>query len=232
MSTLVDQQIVPPLRRLYEETKPLGSKALGNEMAWIFDLGGSLAPVPGVGTEAVKPGAPMLRIIGVYDLDNRAEAAKAWQQMSDIISSTAEANPFLFGARPRNPEAKESYGFTHHSYALPLPSPDLFPCVSINDKALLLGSSKTLNEETAQHLLHVRPSSQAAALRWRLSLAKVRQVMKTFSPLLPKPQAKGEVKSLSQWLAPFEDLSSRLWVEAGGVRTSTTWQMHDVLRYE
>jgi hypothetical protein len=232
MSTLIEDQVLPTLLSFYDVTKTLSLDALGDEQAWVFDLGGALAPLPGVNTHEVKAGAPMLRVIGVFDIEDRAKVSAGWVKMNEVLASSMKANPLLFGTQPLEPDMERRFGFMNYFYALPLPSADLYPCIAINDHSLVLGSSRSLNEETASHLLHVKPNTEPAALRWRLSLAKVRAVMKTFSPLLPKPKAKGEIKSISQWLAPFEDLTGRAWVEQGSVRTTTMWDMHDVVKYE
>lgn len=232
MSTLVESQLLPPLLSLYDASKTMTKTGLGNEQAWLLDLGGQLAPMPGVATEQAKPDAPMLRAIGVLEVADRASLAAGWAQMSAQLTQSMKANPLLFGASPPLPESLAHHGMTTYFYPLPLPSPDLFPCVSINDRVLLLGSARSLNEETARHLLHVRPSDEIAALRWRFSFAKLRAVMKTYTPLLPKPEAKGEIKSLNQWLAPFDALSGKVWAEEGNTRTRIDWEMRDVLKYD
>jgi hypothetical protein len=232
MSELAEAQVLPPLVSLYQAAKTMTKGGLGNEQAWLLDLGGKLAPVPGVATQEVKPGAPMLRAVAVFDVVNPAALTAGGAQMEGLLTQSMTALPWLFGRRPLLPVAQQQSGMTTYFYPLPLPSPDLFPCVSMNDHVLLLGSAKSLNEATAQHLQHLQPSREAAALRWRISFAKLRAVMKTYAPLLPKPREKGEIKSLAQWLAPLEALSSRVWVEQGTTRTSTVWDMHDVLKYD
>ena len=232
MSTLVETQVLPPLVSLYDAAKATTSDGLGSEQAWLLDLGGHLTPLPGVATEQVKPGAPMLRAVGVLEVANRAKLAAGWSQMDAVLTQTMTANPLLLGSHFPVPESQEQLGFTTYAYPWSLPSPDLYPCLAVNDQTLLLSSAKSLAADTARHLLHVSPGSEKAALRWRLSFTKLRAVLKTYTPLLPKPKANGEIKSLNQWLAPFEALNGRVWTEDGQTRSSTIWDMHDVLKYD
>ncbi len=226
-----DKEIIPHVVAYYNGTKTLFTKAVGNEHAWVVDLGGHMPAIPGLPAPDPKADLKMVRIAAVDDMADRKLVEESWLQMNGALNNLVKAFPMLNMQKLPDPDSSNAPGITSYFYAF-ADSDDLVPCVSVGDKQFMLGTSKNQQEVIASHLMRAVPSSVPSTARWRISFANLREAVRTFSPAVPAPATADSVKTVTRWMEPFGDLRGRLWIEAGRVRNSVSWDVKDTTKFD
>ncbi len=232
MSTWIDLEIVPQIVSFYAASKTMYGKGLGNEHAWVMDLGGRMPALPGLPPPDPKAETKMLRIAGIDDVLDRKLISDSWAQMNTALNGVAKAFPMLGGQGLPAAEASSKSGTTLYNYQLPFDSDDLTLCSAVSDKVFMLGTSKNQQEDIAARLLRAAPGAGTPTMLWRMSWPNLREAIKGFSPSAPAEPAADNMKAVSKWMAPFGEMRGRVWIDAGHVRNSITWDLKDVTKFD
>lgn len=229
-----DKEIIPLLVNFYTGSKNLFQKGVGNEHAWIIDLGGQVPPLPIFPQKKDKEQAPkMLRIASIDDVSSRTVIADSWTAMQDSLNKLAASFPMLAGQKLPAPEASNKpAGLTTYAYNLMPGVEDLTPCASVNNQMLIIGTSTSQHGDLATRMLHAKPATTPQVARWRLSFPAVREAVKTFSTSSAAPSTADQMKSTIKWLAPLGEANGQMWIQAGNVHHSITIEVKDVLHYD
>ncbi len=230
----IEKDVLPQVVNFYNSSKQLSAKGTGNDHALVLDLGGQMPALPIFPPKKEGEPAPkMLRLAAIDDVANRQVIGDSWTQMQASIRSALATFPLLAGQKMPEPEAKpQAGGLTTYAYSVMPGMEDLTPCASVNDQWLMLGTSVSQHADLAARLQKGKPATQPELMRWRLSIPTLREAMKTFSGVSPKPETEGQVKSAVKWLAPLGEIQGKSWIEAGSLRHSITLEAKDVLRYD
>ena len=232
MATWIDLEIIPQLTDFYKASKSMFTTALGNEHAWVVDLGGHLPALPGLPAPDPKAEQKMVRLAGVDEVLDRKLIGDSWTQMETSLNGVAKAFPMLAGQKMPEVESTTKGGVTCYAYPSPFNSDDLTVCSSVGDKLFMIGTSRTLQEEIATRMLRADPSRDTPTMLWRLNWPRVREALKTFSPAAPAAPAADSMQAASKWMAPLGDMRGRLWIEAGHVRNSVFWEVKDTTKFD
>ncbi len=221
-----DAALLPPLLEIYGGTKTIWQKALGNDGAFLLDVGGKMPALPGLppGGEDV----PLPRLALVQDLKNRPLVGTSWLGAEAALQQLLKSLPAPQPLELPPVITRKKNNVISHAYALPLESEDVMPCVSLSDQLFMLGTSRRQHLQIAEGVARSN-NALAAGMRVKLSITKLREFLKAFAT------ARGQsasFKSLLRWLEPFEVLEARAWGEKGVARGTLTWGMHDVLSYD
>lgn len=228
----VESDIIPNLVTFYEGTKTVFGKGVGNEHAWIIDLGGKMPPLP---IFPQKDGEPlkMLRIAGLDTVADRPSIGGPWDAMQKSLNKVAGAFPLLAGSQLPDPvQSNQTGGLTTYAYQLMPDVLDLAPCVSVSDSTFMMGTSVSQHGELATRLLRSKPATDNNVARWRINFPGLRDAVKTFSTTGATPTNADEMKATMKWLSPLGEASGRMWIEAGNVRNDITFHVKDVLRFD
>lgn len=230
MYPLVDKLVVPSLRQIYDASKVVYQKALGTESALIIDAGGQMPQLPGLPATGQK--VPLPRIASIHEVTDRALISKSWEQMDMALKQVAQVSPIPMAAPA--PISSKSDDMVSWFYPLPLGGNDLLPCVSLNERIYVLGSSKSLNEALAVQLKQPPPADvPPTGTLYRLSFKTLRSLLKsTGTATIPGVKVDNPGKAVLPWLAPFEDFNGRLWQDGPRARISAEWKIHDVVKYD
>lgn len=229
-----DKEVIPFLVNFYAGSKALFQKGVGNEHAWIIDLGGQVPPLPIFPAKKDnEPPAKMLRIASIDDVSSRTVIAESWAEMQASLDKLAAAFPLLAGQKLPVPEASNKPGgLTTYAYQLIPGVDDLTPCASVNNQMLILGTSTSQHADLATRMLHAKPATTPQIARWRLNFPAVREAVKTFSTSSASPTTADQMKSTMKWLAPLGEAKGQMWIEAGNVHHSIQFGIKDVLHYD
>jgi len=231
-ATWIDLEVVPQLVSFYNGSKTLYSHALGDEHAWVMDLGGRMPPLPGLAAADPRAETKMVRIVALDDVADRKLIGSSWLQMNDALNGIAKAFPMLAGEQMPKPDVSKSAGVTCYSYPSPKGSDDLLPCVSVSDEVFMVGTSKNLQQDIAARLRRAAPGTGTPIMLWRLNCQKLREALKGLSPAAPATPAGDNMKTATKWMEPLGDLRGRMWIESGRVRNSISWDMKDTIKFD
>jgi len=229
MFKLVDHAVLPSVIGFYDSTKTIWQKALSSDGAFILDVGGKMPQLPGLppGGEAV----PLPRFASVHGIKNRELIAVSWQNMETALHQLLKNVPTPQPIELPKAMIKRSGDLTSYSYEMPFDSRELAPCVTLNEKLFMLGTSRVQQTHLAEVLKQLA-ISPATGMRMKLSFAKLRQFLKAFAAVRAQNGGAPELKAALKWLEPFEELDLRLWSEQGVGKGRVSWQIHDVLSYD
>lgn len=221
-----DAAVLPQLLEIYGGTKTLWQKALGNDGAFLLDVGGKMPALPGLppGGENV----PLPRLAVVQDVKNRALIGTSWQRTETALQQLLKGLPLPQPMELPQVLTRKSKGVTSHAYALPLDSEDVMPGVSLTDQLFILGTSRRQQLQIVESVGR-SGNALAAGMRVKLGIPKLREFLKAFAT------ARGQTaqwQSLLRQLEPLDVLEARIWGEKGVARGTLTWGMHDVLSYD
>lgn len=229
MFEMIDKTVIPELVNFYRGAKAIDQKALGTEQVLIADLGGKMGALPGLQPDAAEK--KILRMAGVHDVVNRALIGTNWTGMEASLKKMIAAVPSPTPIPVPAPLSTEKNGVTTYFYPIPFATEDLLPCASVNDRLFIFGTSKNFNESIAGRLASAKPGTETG-LRWKVSFANIREIIKTSASLSKDASAAGGAKTASKWIAPFENMQGRCWNENGQRRDSMTWEIHDVKKFD
>jgi hypothetical protein len=131
------------------------------------------------------------------------------------------------------PISSDKNGVTSWFFGIPYLAGDLMPCASINDKILLLGTSKDNNEALAAEL--AKPASVAIdGLVWRFDPAALVDAGLGYAKLAKQtsPKDQKDMKQVQKWIKPFHAMQGRVFQEGGVPRTSLTWEITDLVSFD
>ena len=229
MFKLVDHAVLPSVIGLYDSTKTIWQKALSGDGAFILDVGGKMPQLPGLppGGDAV----PLPRFASVHGIKNRELIGVSWQNMETALHQLLKSVPTPQPIELPKAMIKRSGDLTSYMYELPFDSRELAPCVTLNEKLFMLGTSRVQQTHLAE-LLKQPAVSPATGMRIKLSFAKLRQFLKAFAAVRAQNGGALELNAALKWLEPFEVLDLRLWSEQGVGKGRVSWQLHDVMSYD
>lgn len=235
---MFEQLFLPAWKKFYQADKNLAEKGLGSEQGYVIDLNGKMPTLPMLPPEA--KGMKFPRITAINEVASRAEVDKSWTVMSESINGLSTAmgggasspnSPPLF-VLP-DPITSEKNGVTTYFYSLPFFAGDLLPCASINDKLLLLSSSKDAAESFAGELS--KPTSEkTTGLYWKFDVSVLSELIGNAAKLAPaeKPEQAKEIKDNLKWLKPFKAMQGHTYQDKGQWRTTLDWEILDVVSFD
>ncbi len=239
--------VLPMLKKIYDADRELSDNGLGGEAAFVIDVNGKMPSLPGVPIEAKDMKFP--RITTISEVTNRGIVASSWKKMSDTITeaigtfagggggasdakgTTAGAAPS--GFVPPDPISTEKNGVTTWFYGLPFFAGDMLPCASINDKLLVLSTSKNCAEAFAGELS--KPATTSVdGLVWKLDLGALVDWGVSATKLSPAqtPEKQKEMKQVQKWVKPFHAMRGRIFLENSVPRQSFTWEINDLVSFD
>jgi hypothetical protein len=237
--------VLPALKKVYEADRELSEKGLGGEAAFVIDVNGKMPALPGLPIEAKDMKFP--RITTVSEVENRAVVAESWKKINDTISETIGIFAGGGGTRDKSgnatapppgmmlpdPISSEKNGVTTWFYGLPFFAGDLLPCASINDKVLLLSTSKDCAEAFAGELAKPAAASLSGVV-WKLDLAALVDWAVSAAKLAPTqtPENQKEMKQVQRWVKPFHAMRGRAFLENSVPRQSFTWEITDLVSFD
>ncbi|WP_395741851.1 hypothetical protein [Prosthecobacter sp.] len=226
---LVDHAVLPQVIEVYDGTKTIWQKALGDDGALILDVGGKMPALPGLppGGEAV----PVPRLASVREIKNRGLIGAAWENMETALRQLLKNVPAPQPLELPKAVTKQSGDLTSYSYELPFDSREAGPWVSLNDRLFMLGTSRVQQAHLAE-ILRQPAAGAAPGLRVKVSFTKLREFLKAFAAVRAQSGGADELKAALKWLEPFEVLDLRLWSEEGLGKARASCQMHDVMSYD
>lgn len=227
---MVDKQVIPPLVAFYQADKDISQNALGDEHALVMDLGGTLEGFMFAPPDGAKQKIP--RIAGVHNVANRPLIGQNWAKMDAALKQLLTAIPSPTPMQVPAPLSSEKNGIATFFYPLPYFTEHLMPCASVNDRLFIFGTAKSQSEALAAKLAAAKPAASDTGLRWKVSFANVRELIKSAASMSKGPAGGDEVKQATKWLAPFEVMAGRCWDEGGKRRDSMSWEIHDVTKFD
>ena len=230
MLTLMNQSVLPSVIGVYDGTKTIYQKALGNDGALILDIGGKMPLLPGLppGGEAV----PLPRFAMAHEVKNRALIGVSWQNIEEGLRQALMVVPAPDPIKLPKTLTKRYGEVMSFAYELPVGSNDLLPCVSLTEKILVLGTSRTQQIRIAESLMQSGQALVPTGLRLKVNFTRMREFLKAFAAVRAQTSGADGFKVALKWLAPFETMDLRLWSEEGQGRGTLSWKMHDVLSYD
>lgn len=235
---MFEQLLLPAWKKFYQADKDMGEKGLGSEQAFIVDVNGKMPALPMLPPET--KGTKFPRIISISEVTNRVEVDNAWTTMSQSINSLATA---LGGGEPSpkspplfvlpDPINTEKNGVTTYFYGMPFFSGDLLPCASINDRMLLLSSSKDAAENYAGELGRTT-ESKIDGFIWKLDIGALSDLISSAAAITPmeKPEQAKALKDNLKWLKPFHAMQGHTYQDKGQWRTTLDWEIRDVVSFD
>ncbi len=239
--------MMPMLKKLYEADRELTEKGLGGEAAFVMDVNGKMPSLPNIPIEAKDMKFP--RITTISEVINRDVVAASWKKMNDTITEAIgtfaggaggppNAKGNAAGAAPSgmvlpDPISTEKNGVTTWFYGLPFFVGDMLPCASINDKLLVLSTSKNCAEAFAGELS--KPATTSVdGLVWKLDLGALVDWGVSASKLAPyaTPEKQKEMKQVQKWAKPFHAMRGRIFLENNVPRQSFSWEITDLVSFD
>jgi hypothetical protein len=233
---------LPIIQNVYRADKDMDEKGLGSEIAYILDVNGKMPELPGVPSPAKNMKFP--RLTSVSEVTNRAELAKGWDTINETVTNIAtlvatfsgqpaadgkEKPPFVIP----QPESVKHGDLTTWYYTGELFSGDLSPCAAINDKLLVLSTSRDAAEAFAADL--AKPDGPALdGAVWKLDVGAAAEWLSKASALNPNttPEQTKELQQALKWAKPFHAMQGRISQEKGQWRYTIDWEMADVVKFD
>ncbi|TLD70104.1 hypothetical protein FEM03_12960 [Phragmitibacter flavus] len=235
-AAMFDMLILPTFQKVYAADKDIVDKGLGAETAILIDLAGVTPPLPGV---AAGEDQPFPRITTVSEVKSRAEVAKGWTTINDtltgiaaMLGANAGGGAAPGGGAPPSLipplESTEKDGFTTWSYQFELLSGDLTPNSTLNDKHLILSTSKGAAEGIAASLAKPVADSVDGCV-WKLDLGLVSELVEGVSANTPNqtPEKAAQLKQALQWIKPFKSMQGRVFEKDGVWQNTFEWDISD-----
>jgi len=231
---MFEKNFRPAFDKLYQGDKELSEKALGGQTAYVIDMNGKLPDMPDMPKNT--KGTTIPRIYIVSEVADRMQITKSWEAMSAAIakaSASTSSDAGLPGFTLSEPRSSDKNGVTTYFYGLPYFAGDVLPCASVNDKLLILSSSKEGAEAIAADIAKAPPAALEGSV-WKLDFGLVSTLIKTTTTLRGGVDAAGndEMKQTMKWLKPFHVLQGHTYEEAGRLRGSISWEIKDVLTFD
>lgn len=227
---MADTTLLPSVLEVYDGSKAIWQRGLGNDGAFILDVGGKMPPLPGL-----PPGGqemPLPRVALVQEMTDRALIGNSWNGMETALQRLLKSVPAPQPLELPQVITRSKGGVTSHAYPLPFESDDLVPCATLTDTLFLLGTSRRQQAQIAESAARAG-NALAVGTRTKVNFTKLREFLKSFTILRGQGGADvSELKKWQRWLEPLEVMEARVWGDGGVARGTLTWGMHDVLSYD
>ena len=233
---LFETNIRATVEKIYQADRDIADKALGGQCAYLIDMKGKLPALPN--SPPAAKGTPIPRLYSVNEVIDRAKLAQSWAAISDAVPNGNTGNadsPSPAFALP-DPISSDKNGVTTWFYGLPFLSGDLLPCASVNDKLLILSSSKDGAEALAAEVSK-GAAQKVEGMIWKLDFDQISELMKSTVKLRAASDPKSgkdadPLKQTLRWLKPFHTMRSHTREENGVWRNTLTWDITDVLSFD
>jgi hypothetical protein len=213
--------IEPSLRESYAASKALWQNGLGNDSAFVLDLGGRMPLFPGLPPGGEK--LPMPRIGFVNEIKARDAVSQEWARIETGL--TGVLKPFSMPLPPV--ESFPQKNATAHFWTLPFNSEDWTLSAALDDQTLVFGTSRAQQLEIVEAA--AKPEMKPG---WHLraDFARLRSFLAEFARVRAQQSDDAALKNVIRWLEPLGDLRIRMQVENNEARSTLDWSMKDAVR--
>lgn len=229
-----ESTFLPVLLKAYEADKTMDDKGMGSELAFILDVNGKMPNSPLLPVPAEAKDMKFPRITTVGAVKSREELTKGWGTIKDSINGIFAPEPGVPSLLSLgDPISAEKNGVTTYFFGMPFFAGDFLPVASVNDRVLLLSSSKEAAEAFAGEL--AQPASKTVdGCVWRLDLGALAEYASEASVLSPTqtPEKTREMKENLKWVKPFGPMTGRIYEENGVTRNTLNWTISDVVSFD
>jgi hypothetical protein len=144
MAKMFDSKFRPDLVAMWDAFNGDFGSGLGNEMAFVVDLNGTVPAIPGI-PQAVVDEGKFPRISMVAPVTDRAKIAGSWDKMNGGITSILKSVSELTGQEfpMQKPTSLGQDGFTTWFFQMPFFNDDFMPSVTVGDQWFAASTSKT-----------------------------------------------------------------------------------------
>jgi hypothetical protein len=234
--------LAPTLQKIYAADKEMSHKGLGTEAAFIIDINGKMPALPGLPPET--KGMMFPRITTVHEVTDRKALGDGWVTISKSINDAAAAFSGMAPAAPDAPPAgalfsipdpitSEKNGVTSYFFGLPFFSGDLLPCSAINDKVLILSTSKEAAESFALDI-STPVATPVDGLLWKFDLSALTDFMSSAASIAPNqtPDQVKQMKETLKWMKPFKAMQGRAYLDGTQWRSTFKWEITDLVSFD
>jgi hypothetical protein len=141
---LFDTQFREDLVGLYGAMNASMSEGLGNEMALVMDLKGSMPAIPGIPQKVVDEAkAPRMTLLA--PVKDRAKLKESWEKVNTHTTSLLATVSEMAGEKipMQKPISSEKDGMTTWFFSFPFFQDDFLPSVTVSDEWFAASTSKT-----------------------------------------------------------------------------------------
>jgi hypothetical protein len=144
MAKMFDTKFRPDVVALWDAFNGDFGSSLGNEVALVVDLNGTVPAIPGIPQSVVDEGK-FPRVSMVAPVTDRAKLAGSWDKMNTSITSILKGVSELTNQEipMQKPISSDKDGFTTWFFSMPFFNDDFMPSVTVGDKWFAASSSKT-----------------------------------------------------------------------------------------
>jgi len=213
--------IEPSLRETYAASKVLWQNGLGNDSAFVLDVGGRMPLFPGLPPGGEK--LPMPRLAMVNEIKAREVVSKEWARLEMGLAGVLK--PFSMPLPPV--ESFPQKNATAHFWTLPFSSEDWSLSAALDDQTLAFGTSRAQQLEIVE--AGAKPETRPG---WHLraDFARLRAFLAEFARVRAQQSDDAALKNVIRWLEPLGDLRIRMQVENNEARSTLDWSMKDAVR--
>ncbi|HSI62730.1 MAG TPA: hypothetical protein VLE43_06415 [Candidatus Saccharimonadia bacterium] len=237
---LFEMMLLPTIKEVYTADRQIDEKGLGSQFAMFVDVNGKMPSLPGVPLQdAEKMKFPRFTVVS--EVANRGEIATGWETINKTITNLATIASSFMGKgaegaeapKVPTPESTEANGTTTWYYKSEFFNGDLFPVSSINDKMLVLSTSKTAAESFTAELA-TPAASKIEGCVWRLDLSALADFANDAVALSPTqtPEQIKEARQGLKWIQPFHALQGHVYQEKGQPRITLKWELSDIVSFD
>lgn len=227
-----EMMVIPTWTKIYGSLKDLFLKGLDTESLIIVDLNGK-NELPNAPKDAPSTGFP--RYFSVYDVKDLDQVKSSWKNVNDTINGLltmfgmgSEQAGGASGGLLQAPQSEEVHGMTQWFYPTPTLQGDLLPNATLNEKHLILSSSKSGAKEIAKKLENASDSN-LTGVHYKVEFQSIVDGLKAIEQLAPadKQEDVKNMKEMVRWLSPFHTLQGSLKNEGDDIRNSFSWEIQD-----
>lgn len=144
MAKMFDTKFRPDVVAMWDAFNGDFGSSLGNEMALVVDLNGTVPAIPGI-PQAVVDEGKFPRVSMVAPVTDRAKLAGSWEKMNSGITSMLKSVSELTGQEMpmQKPISSDKDGFTTWFFSMPFFNDDFMPSVTVGDQWFAASTSKT-----------------------------------------------------------------------------------------
>lgn len=160
---LFRDKMLPHVISLWKSMRGQVGPGVGQESAFIMDLGAVMPKIPGLPEALVSKGR-IPRMAMVYPVTDRAKLQGGWQAMQPALKGLLDAIPMPEDKKLNLPDAftSEKDGLKTYFYGFSgITNDDFMPSVSVSDKFFFISSSKNLSEMLATKLAALQAKPDA-----------------------------------------------------------------------
>ncbi len=231
---MFEMMFLPIWQKVYQAHKDIEQKGLGEETAFLVDINGKM---PELDYLPPTPDLAFPRLTTISAVVNRGEVAKGWKTITDTVGGIAAMLGAGGGAPggPLIPEAESAVknGMTTWYYPSPMLAGDLYPCSAINDKILILSTSREAADTFSAEL--AKPSTSTIdGVYGKLDVGSIADYAVKVAEKAPgsNPEKVKEAKQNMKWIKPFRVAKFRAYLDNGHWRSTLDWEITDVVSFD